>query len=75
LKILHQGARYIEQGIEVLLIHRTRYLAKQLRKFGYDLRVTAMNPVRAKSAFAKDFRGSQQLRSEPHRGSRSVLVI
>jgi transposase len=49
-KILHEGACYIEQGTQSepkLLIHRARYLAKQLRKFGYDLRVTATNPVPA----------------------------
>jgi transposase len=43
-KILHQGVQYIEQGTSYepkLLIHRARYLAKQLRKFGYDLHVTA----------------------------------
>lgn len=43
-KILHQGVRYIEQGTSYepkLLIHRARYLAKQLRKFGYDLSITA----------------------------------
>ena len=36
-QILHQGIRYIEQGIESepkLLIYRAKYLAKQLRKFG-----------------------------------------
>jgi len=46
-KILHEGVRYIEQGTEYepkLLIHRARYLAKQLRKFGYDLQVTPTNP-------------------------------
>ena len=47
-KILHEGVSYIEQGIASqpsLLIHRAKYLAQQLRKFGYDLRVTAANPV------------------------------
>lgn len=41
-KILHEGVRYIEQGTAYepkLLIHRAKYLAQQLRKFGYDLRV------------------------------------
>jgi hypothetical protein len=36
-KILHEGIRYIEQGIESepkLLIYRAQSLAKQLRKFG-----------------------------------------
>lgn len=49
-KILHEGVRYIEQGTDYepkLLIHRARYLAKQLRKFGYDLRVTATTPAPA----------------------------
>jgi len=46
-KILHEGVRYIEQGISCqpkLLISRAQSLAKQLRKFGYDLRVTTTNP-------------------------------
>ena len=47
-KILHQGIRYIEQGATFqpkLLINRAKYLAQQLRKFGYDIRVTATSPV------------------------------
>jgi transposase len=43
-KILHEGIRYIEQGIESepkLLIYRARSLAKQLRKFGYNVQITA----------------------------------
>ena len=49
-KILHEGVRYIEQGTgsePKLLIDRARNLAKQLRKFGYDLRVmpTAQAPA------------------------------
>jgi len=46
-KILHEGVSYIEQGVgsqPQALIHRARYLARQLRKFGYDLRITATNP-------------------------------
>ena len=46
-KILHEGVTYIEQAAGPdprMLINRARYLAKQLRKFGYDLRVTTMNP-------------------------------
>jgi transposase len=42
-KILHEGIRYIEQGIEsepTLLTYRTRSLAKQLRKFGYNVQIT-----------------------------------
>lgn len=49
-KILHEGVRYIEQGTDYepqLLIHRARYLAKQLRKFGYDLRVAPTAPAPA----------------------------
>ena len=49
-KILHEGVRYIEQGTGYepkLLIHRAKYLAKQLRKFGYDLQVTAATPAPA----------------------------
>jgi len=49
-KILHQGVRYVEQGKisePKLLIYRAQSLAKQLRKFGYDLRVTKTNPVPA----------------------------
>src|SRR5215469_8281588 len=45
-KILHDGVRFIEQGTDYepkLLIHRARYLAKQLRKFGYELRLTPSN--------------------------------
>ena len=51
-KILHQGVHYIEQGTSSepkLLIHRARSLAKQLRKFGYDFRITAMSPQPAYS--------------------------
>jgi transposase len=46
-KILHQGISYIEQadGPEPrALINRARCLARQLRKFGYDLRITTTNP-------------------------------
>jgi transposase len=45
-KILHEGIRYIEQGIESepkLLIHRAQHLAKQLRKFGYTVHITTDN--------------------------------
>jgi hypothetical protein len=45
-KILHQGIRYIEQGIESepkLLIYRAQSLAKQLRKFGYNVQITPAN--------------------------------
>ena len=46
-KILHQGVHDIEQGTEAepkLRMCRARYQARQLRKFGYDLRVTNSNP-------------------------------
>jgi hypothetical protein len=41
---------YIEQGTSSepkLLMHRARYLAQQLRKFGYDLRVSVTAPAPA----------------------------
>jgi transposase len=46
-KILHEGVHYIEQGDGLqpqVLMNRAKYLAKQLRKFGYDLQVTTPNP-------------------------------
>jgi len=46
-KILHEGVHYIEQGAGLepqVLMNRARYLARQLRKFGYDLHVTTTNP-------------------------------
>ena len=49
-KILHEGVDYIEQGVGAepkALMHRAKYLARQLRKFGYDLRITATNPTTA----------------------------
>ncbi len=45
-KILHRGIRYVEQGIGVepkLLIYRAQSLAKQLRKFGYNVQITPAN--------------------------------
>ena len=45
-KILHGGIRYVEQGIGVepkLLIYRAQSLAKQLRKFGYNVQITPAN--------------------------------
>ena len=47
-KILHEGIRYIEQGIESepkILMHRAQNLAKQLRKFGYKVQITPPNTV------------------------------
>jgi hypothetical protein len=49
-KILHEGVDYIEHGVGAerqALMHRARYLARQLRKFGYDLSITATNPTTA----------------------------
>jgi hypothetical protein len=49
-KILHEGIRYIEQGIESepkLLMHRAKYIAKQLRKFGYNVQITPANSAPA----------------------------
>jgi transposase len=49
-KILHEGIRYIEQGIESepnLLMHRAQNLAKQLRKFGYKVQITPPNTAPA----------------------------
>jgi transposase len=46
-KILHEGVHYIEQGDGLdpqALINRAKSLAKQLRKFGYDLQVTTPKP-------------------------------
>ena len=46
-KILHEGVHYIEQGDGLepqVLMNRAKYLAKQLRKFGYDLQITTPNP-------------------------------
>jgi transposase len=49
-KILHEGIRYIEQGTESepqLLIYRAKYIAKQLRKFGYNVDITPTNSAPA----------------------------
>ena len=49
-KILHEGIRYIEQGIGSeprLLIYRAKSLAKQLRKFGYNVQITPANQAPA----------------------------
>jgi len=49
-KILHEGIRYIEQGIgsePKLLIYRAKSLAKQLRKFGYNVQITPANQAPA----------------------------
>jgi hypothetical protein len=49
-KILHQGIRYIEQGIgsePKLLLHRAKSMAEQLRKFGYNVQITPANSATA----------------------------
>ena len=46
-KILHAGIRFIEQGTECdpkLQKHRARYLARPLRKLGYNVHITPINP-------------------------------
>lgn len=46
-KILHEGIHYIEQGDgsePQVLMNRAKYLARQLRKFGYDLQINTTNP-------------------------------
>src|SRR6266478_564169 len=67
-KILHQGIRYIEQGIESepkLLIYRAKYLAKQLRKFGYTsrslLQTELQHKTRGSNSGGGDFRRSCRL--------------
>ena len=45
--ILHEGVRFIEQGIESdprLCKHRARTLARALRKLGYNVQITPINP-------------------------------
>src|SRR5215472_9071514 len=52
-KILHEGVRYIEQGSESdpkLREHRARTLARALRKLGYDVAFTPINPSKAQKA-------------------------
>ena len=52
-KILHEGVRYIEQGSESdpkLREHRARTLARALRKLGYDVAITPINPSTAQKA-------------------------
>ena len=49
-KILHQGVRFIEQGSESdpkVRKQRTRILARALRKLGYDVAITPINPAMA----------------------------
>ena len=52
-KILHEGVRYIEQGSESdpkLREHRARTLARALRKLGYDVAITPINPAMVQKA-------------------------
>ena len=49
-KILHEGVRFIEQGMECdpkLQKHRARSLARALRKLGYNVQITSINPRNA----------------------------
>jgi transposase len=49
-KILHEGVRYIEQGSESdpkTRKQRARILARALRKLGYDVALTPINPAMA----------------------------
>jgi transposase len=46
-KILHEGVRFIEQGIEYdpkLRKRRARSLARALRELGYNVQITPLNP-------------------------------
>jgi transposase len=52
-KILHEGVRYIEQGSESdpkVRERRARTLARALRKLGYDVAITPINPATAEKA-------------------------
>jgi hypothetical protein len=63
-KILHEGVRFIEQGVEPdpkAKNKRARTLARALRKLGYEVAITPINPVTATNALqtlGEDFRGS-----------------
>jgi transposase len=49
-KILHAGVRFIEQGMESdpeIRKHRARSLARSLRKLGYNVQITPINPSAA----------------------------
>jgi len=51
-KILHEGVRFIEQGIEPdpkAKKQRARMLARALRKLGYDVAITPINPAAAEN--------------------------
>ena len=52
-KILHEGVRFIEQGSQSnpqVRKHRARILARALRKLGYDVSITPINPAMAEKA-------------------------
>ena len=52
-KILHEGVRYIEQGSESdpkVRERSARILARALRKLGYDVAITPINPSTAQKA-------------------------
>jgi hypothetical protein len=52
-KILHEGVRYIEHGSEPdpkTRKQRARILARALRKLGYDVAITPINPSTAQKA-------------------------
>jgi hypothetical protein len=52
-KILHEGVRFIEQGSEPdpqLRKHRARSLARALRKLGYNVAISPMNPATPEDA-------------------------
>ncbi|MFZ3333365.1 MAG: hypothetical protein WA197_22190 [Candidatus Acidiferrales bacterium] len=52
-KILHEGLRFIEQGMECdpkLRKHRARSLAGALRKRCYNVQITSINPSTAVEA-------------------------
>jgi transposase len=51
-KILHEGVRFIEQGTEPdpkAKKQRARILARALRKLGYEVAITPMNPATAEN--------------------------
>jgi transposase len=51
-KILHEGVRFIEQGIEPdpkAKKKRAQMLARALRKLGYDVAITSINPAAAEN--------------------------
>ena len=51
-KILHEGVRFIEQGTEPdpkAKKQRARMLARALRKLGYAVAITPMNPATAEN--------------------------